>query len=144
MQVCAKPQLPSIVCYPPIHPAGRADYFGSVPNLAARLMAVAQPGQILVDGRLNSLQALQVCQAGVFSHACNRGLPVLQLATLHSTPPCTAWPPSAPQWREDGGAMMVSQDLGLIEFTPLGYLQVKVGVRWVGCPNAGSLVMVCA
>lgn len=66
---------------------GRADYFGSVPNLAARLMAVAQPGQILVDGRLNSLQALQ--------------------------------------WREDGGAMMVSQDLGLIEFTPLGYLQVK-------------------
>lgn len=23
--------------------------------------------------------------------------------------------------------MMVSQDLGLIEFTPLGYLQVKVG-----------------
>lgn len=40
--------------------------------------------------------------------------------------------------------MMVSQDLGLIEFTPLGYLQVKVGVRWVGRPNAGSLVGLCA
>lgn len=84
LQVCVKPHLPSIVCYPPTHPAGRADYFGSVPNLAARLMAVAQPGQILVDGRLNSLQALQVCQAGVFSHACNGGLSVLQLAI-------TAW-----------------------------------------------------
>lgn len=27
---------------------GRADYFGSVPNLAARLMAVAQPGQVTI------------------------------------------------------------------------------------------------
>lgn len=48
---------------PPGTPAGRADYFGSVPNLAARLMAVAQPGQMLVDGRLNSLPSLQVTKA---------------------------------------------------------------------------------
>lgn len=48
---------------PPVTSAGRADYFGSVPNLAARLMAVAQPGQMLVDGRLNSLPSLQVTKA---------------------------------------------------------------------------------
>lgn len=29
---------------------GRADYFGTIPNLAARLMSLAQSGQVLVDG----------------------------------------------------------------------------------------------
>lgn len=29
--------------------AGRADYYGSLPNLAARVMALAAPGQILVE-----------------------------------------------------------------------------------------------
>lgn len=29
---------------------GRADYYGSVPNLAARLMATARPGQALLEG----------------------------------------------------------------------------------------------
>ena len=67
---------------------GRADYFGSVPNLAARLMAVAAPGQVLVDGRLGSLAGLQ--------------------------------------WRGDGGALLLSPAAGALEFTPLGYLQVKV------------------
>ncbi|KAL4419982.1 hypothetical protein ABPG75_007080 [Micractinium tetrahymenae] len=66
---------------------GRADYFGSVPNLAARLMAVARPGQMLVDGRLHSMRDLQ--------------------------------------WREDGGALLLSQLVGPIEFAQLGYLQVK-------------------
>lgn len=70
---------------------GRADYFGSVPNLAARLMAVAQPGQVLVDGRLGSIPGLQ--------------------------------------WRDDGGALLLGPECGPLEFTPLGYLQVKVR-RW--------------
>lgn len=30
--------------------AGRADYYGSLANLAARVAALAQPGQILVEG----------------------------------------------------------------------------------------------
>lgn len=76
-------------------PAGRADYFGSVPNLAARLMAVARPGQMLLDGgRLNSMRDLQ--------------------------------------WREDGGALLLTRVMGPIEFTQLGYLQVKVSWGWVG------------
>lgn len=29
---------------------GRADYFGNLPNLAARVMALANPGQILLEG----------------------------------------------------------------------------------------------
>lgn len=29
---------------------GRADYFGNLPNLAARVMALAAPGQILLEG----------------------------------------------------------------------------------------------
>lgn len=38
---------------------GRADYFGAMPNLAARLMALAAPGQSLVDGaRLSTLRTL--------------------------------------------------------------------------------------
>lgn len=49
---------------PPSGPAGRADYFGSVPNLAARLMAVARPGQMLVDGRLHSMRDLQASTSG--------------------------------------------------------------------------------
>ena len=32
-------------------PAGRADYFGTVSNLAARVAGLAAPGQILVEGR---------------------------------------------------------------------------------------------
>jgi len=32
-------------------PAGRADYFGTVSNLAARVAGLAVPGQILVEGR---------------------------------------------------------------------------------------------
>jgi len=36
---------------------GRADYFGTIPNLAARLMRLAQPGQVLFDGaKLPSLR----------------------------------------------------------------------------------------
>jgi class 3 adenylate cyclase len=36
---------------------GRADYYGTVPNLAARLMALSQPGQILIDGaKLSTLR----------------------------------------------------------------------------------------
>ena len=30
--------------------AGRADYFGPLPNLAARVMALAAPGQVLLEG----------------------------------------------------------------------------------------------
>ena len=30
--------------------AGRADYFGTLPNLAARVMALAAPGQVLLEG----------------------------------------------------------------------------------------------
>lgn len=30
--------------------AGRADYFGALPNLAARVSALAAPGQVLVEG----------------------------------------------------------------------------------------------
>jgi hypothetical protein len=30
--------------------AGRADYFGNLPNLAARVSALAAPGQVLVEG----------------------------------------------------------------------------------------------
>jgi hypothetical protein len=30
--------------------AGRADYYGALPNLAARVSALAAPGQILVEG----------------------------------------------------------------------------------------------
>ena len=38
---------------------GRADYFGTIPNLAARLMSLAQAGQVLVDGaKLTSLRTL--------------------------------------------------------------------------------------
>ena len=29
---------------------GRADYFGNVPNLAARVMTLALPGQVLLEG----------------------------------------------------------------------------------------------
>lgn len=32
-------------------PTGRADYFGTVSNLAARVAGLAAPGQILVEGR---------------------------------------------------------------------------------------------
>ena len=32
-------------------PIGRADYFGTVSNLAARVAGLAAPGQILVEGR---------------------------------------------------------------------------------------------
>ncbi len=34
---------------------GRADYFGALPNLAARVCAMAKPGQVLVDGMGTSL-----------------------------------------------------------------------------------------
>ena len=34
---------------PPFH-AGRADYFGSVANMAARIMVTARPGQVFVQG----------------------------------------------------------------------------------------------
>lgn len=38
---------------------GRADYYGIIPNLAARLVSIAHPGQILFDAaRLDSLQAM--------------------------------------------------------------------------------------
>lgn len=30
--------------------AGRADYYGNLPNLAARVSALAQPGQVLLEG----------------------------------------------------------------------------------------------
>lgn len=39
---------------------GRADYFGTIPNLAARLVTLCQPGQILFDAsRLDSMYDLQ-------------------------------------------------------------------------------------
>lgn len=41
------------------HCAGRADYFGALPNLAARLMSLAQPGQVLVHGNLGSMPNLR-------------------------------------------------------------------------------------
>lgn len=53
---------------------GRSDYHGNVVNLAARLMALAQPGQILVDGGklLSSKDAPLHCQtsgaSAVFTH----------------------------------------------------------------------------
>ena len=34
----------------PYLPAGRADYYGNLPNLAARVSALAQPGQVLLEG----------------------------------------------------------------------------------------------
>ena len=34
----------------PSLPAGRADYYGNLPNLAARVSALAQPGQVLLEG----------------------------------------------------------------------------------------------
>ena len=34
----------------PSVPAGRADYYGNLPNLAARVSALAQPGQVLLEG----------------------------------------------------------------------------------------------
>ena len=38
---------------------GRADYFGTIPNLAARLMSLAQSGQVLVDGaKVQSLRPM--------------------------------------------------------------------------------------
>ena len=64
-----------------------------MPNLAARLMSVAQPGQVLVDGRLGGMRGLQ--------------------------------------WRDEASALLLSPQLGAIELTQLGYLQVKVG-GWVG------------
>jgi class 3 adenylate cyclase len=36
----------------PIRSTGRADYFGILPNTAARLMSEAAPGQVLTDGTL--------------------------------------------------------------------------------------------
>lgn len=39
---------------------GRADYFGTIPNLAARLMSIAQPGQVIFDAaKLPTLKSLQ-------------------------------------------------------------------------------------
>ena len=88
-QACLSACLPVPICLLyPCH-AGRADYFGSVPNLAARLMSVAQPGQVLVDGRLGGMRGLQ--------------------------------------WRDEASALLLSPQLGAIELTQLGYLQVKVG-----------------
>lgn len=55
-------------------------------------MSVAQPGQVLVDGRLGSMRGLQ--------------------------------------WRDEASALLLSPQLGAIELTQLGYLQVKVG-GWV-------------
>ncbi len=37
-----------IACF--IDFVGRADYFGNLPNLAARVMALAAPGQVLLEG----------------------------------------------------------------------------------------------
>jgi hypothetical protein len=36
--------------WPALCGAGRADYFGNLPNLAARVSALAAPGQVLVEG----------------------------------------------------------------------------------------------
>jgi hypothetical protein len=38
-------------------PAGRADYYGSLPNLAARVSALAAPGQVLVEGSAGGFRA---------------------------------------------------------------------------------------
>lgn len=39
---------------------GRADYFGTIPNLAARLMSMASPGQTLLDAaKISTLRSLQ-------------------------------------------------------------------------------------
>lgn len=39
---------------------GRADYFGTIPNLSARLVKLAQPGQILVDAsKIDSLTSIR-------------------------------------------------------------------------------------
>ena len=42
-----------VECWPetPGTCAGRADYFGTLPNLAARLCALAHPGQVLVESK---------------------------------------------------------------------------------------------
>ena len=40
----------------PLSSTGRADYFGNLPNKAARLMSVAPPGYVVTDGlELNQL-----------------------------------------------------------------------------------------
>jgi hypothetical protein len=62
-------------------------------------MAVAQPGQLLVDGRLGSIHDLQ--------------------------------------WRDNGGALLLSPQAGAVEFTPLGYLQVKVRGGCWGVETSG-------
>lgn len=37
--------------------AGRADYYGALPNLAARVLALAAPGQVLVEGSPGGFRA---------------------------------------------------------------------------------------
>lgn len=43
--------------------AGRADYFGNLPNLAARLSSMASPGQIILDGHGVGVQDADVAFA---------------------------------------------------------------------------------
>ena len=48
-------------CLPPVHTqssTGRADYFGALPNLAARVCAQAAPGQVLLDCHPGVLRAM--------------------------------------------------------------------------------------
>lgn len=51
--------LTDTLSLPPMQPAGRADYFGALPNLAARLMSLAAPGQVLVHGNLGSMHGME-------------------------------------------------------------------------------------
>ena len=62
--------------------AGRADYYGALPNLAARVSALAAPGQVLIEG------------SGGWSGELDRGLAVDH--SIHSSRPSQAgWLPIA-------------------------------------------------
>lgn len=65
----------SLKCFRPVR-TGRADYFGNLPNLAARVSALAQPGQVLLEG----------CQAfgGELSWVKDDSLALLPLARQES------------------------------------------------------------
>lgn len=137
-------------------------------------MAVARPGQMLVDGRLHSMRDLQASTplgegvrlclplrvvGGRTDGVPPAAVPALvgpaaarvgraSLARAHR--PFVWVPPRrAVQWRDDGGALLLSQAVGPLEFSQLGYLQVKVGGRAYGfvwwwcvcvCGDGGGLV----
>lgn len=112
---------------------GRADYFGSTPNLAARLMAVAQVREREscrgLSQRGSSVWRRRVrTRPGAFGP---RLTPTLSSALLPTLQPGQVLIDGrlgdlpGLRWREDGGALLITPASGALEFTALGYLQVK-------------------